>query len=186
MNQVVDLKNIKDRMDDAISFLKKDIMALRTGRVSPSMLDLVKVEAYGSHLPLNQVANVTLSEPRMLVVSVWDKEMVASVERGIHESNLGLNPIVEGQIMRVPIPETTEERRLELVKVAQNHAEKSKISVRNIRRDGMDHLKKSKKSGKTSEDEAMILENEIQKITDSAIQNIDSFFEEKKKEIVRF
>ncbi|XCE18399.1 ribosome recycling factor [Candidatus Liberibacter asiaticus] len=186
MNQVIDLQNIKDRMGDTISFLKKDMMTLRTGRVSPSMLDLVKVEAYGSHVPLNQVANVTVLEPRMLVVSVWDKEMVASVERGIHESNLGLNPIVEGQVLRIPVPETTEERRLALVKVAHDYAEKSKISVRNIRRDGMDHLKKSRKSGKASEDMVASLENDIQKITDSTIKNIDSFFEEKKKEIMHF
>ncbi|AKK20117.1 ribosome recycling factor [Candidatus Liberibacter africanus] len=186
MDQVVDLESIKSRMGEAINFLKKDMMTLRTGRVSPAMLDLVKVEAYGSQVPLNQVANVTVLEPRMLVVSVWDKEMVASVDRGIHESNLGFNPIIEGQVLRIPVPETTEERRLALVKVAQTYAEKGKISVRNIRRDGMDHLKKSKKSGKVSEDMATSLEHEIQKFTDSSIQSIDSLFEDKKQEIMRF
>ncbi|MFV0256092.1 ribosome recycling factor [Candidatus Liberibacter solanacearum] len=186
MNQAINLKSIKDRMNDAISFLKKDMMTLRTGRVSTSMLDLVKVDSYGSRVPLNQVANVTVLDPRTLAVSVWDSSMVSSVERGIHDSNLGFNPIVEGQVLRIPVPETTEERRLALVKVAHNYAEKSKISVRNIRRDGMDYLKKSKKSGKISEDIAESLENDVQKMTDATIKDIDSFFEEKKKEIMRF
>lgn len=186
MNQAIDLKSIKNRMDDAISFLKKDMMTLRTGRVSASMLDPVKVEAYGSRVPLNQVANVTVVDARMLSVSVWDKSMVNAVERGIHESNLGLNPIVEGQLLRIPIPVSTAERRLSLVKIAQNYAEKGKVSVRNIRRDGMDNIKKSKKDGIISEDEGEFLENDIQKMTDDAIKSIDSFFEEKKKEIMHF
>ncbi|AHA27558.1 ribosome recycling factor [Candidatus Liberibacter americanus] len=186
MNQVIDLKSIKMRMDDAISFLKKDMMSLRTGRVSASMLDPVKVESYGSRVHLNQVANVSVVDPRMLSVSVWDKSMVQAVERAIHESNLGLNPIVEGQLLRIPVPETTEERRISLVKIAQSYAEKGKISVRNIRRDGMDNIKKFKKDGIISEDEGESLVNGIQKITDDAVKSIDYFFEEKKKEIMHF
>ncbi|MBY7649104.1 MAG: ribosome recycling factor [Candidatus Liberibacter europaeus] len=186
MSQSIDLKSLKGRMEDAISFLKKDMMTLRTGMVSASMLDPVKIEAYGSRVPLNQLASVTVMDRRMLAVSVWDKSMVASVERGIHESNLGLNPIVDGQVLRIPVPESTEERRLSLVKTAQNYAEKGKISVRNIRRDGMNHIKKSKKDGLISEDESVVLENDIQRITDNAIKSIDDFFEEKKQEIMCF
>ncbi|MBL0848710.1 MAG: ribosome recycling factor [Candidatus Liberibacter ctenarytainae] len=186
MNQEIDLRSLKNRMEDAISFVKKDMMTLRTGRVNTSMLDPVKVEAYGSRVPLIQVANVTVLDPRTLAVSVWDKSMVAAVERGIHESNLGLNPIVESQVIRIPVPESTEERRLDLVKVAHGYAEKGKVSVRNIRRDGMDLLKKSKRSGVISEDKGEVLESDIQKMTDTAIKDIDSFFEEKKKEIMCF
>ncbi|MBA5724453.1 ribosome recycling factor [Candidatus Liberibacter sp.] len=186
MCQNINLEVLKKRMDEAVSFFKKDMMTLRTGRVSSSILDPVRIDAYGSRIPLNQVANVVVMDSRTLSVSVWDRSMVSAVERGIHESSLGLNPIVEGQILRIPVPEVTEERRLSLVKVAQNYLEKGKVSIRNIRRDGMDILKKSKKIGSISEDDFGVLVAEIQKITDAMIIDVDVFFEEKKKEILNF
>ncbi|RVN07712.1 ribosome recycling factor, partial [Sinorhizobium meliloti] len=142
MSEGVDLKELKRRMDGAIAAFKHDIASLRTGRASANVLDPVTVEAYGSRMPLNQVANITVPESRMLSVSVWDKSMVGAVERAIRESNLGLNPIVDGQNLRIPLPELNEERRKSLVKVAHDYAEKSKVAVRHVRRAGRADLKK--------------------------------------------
>jgi ribosome recycling factor len=138
MSEGIDLKELKRRMDGAINAFKNDIASLRTGRASANVLDPVQVEAYGSRVPLNQVANISVPEPRMLSVSVWDKGMVGAVERGIRESNLGLNPIIDGQNLRIPLPELNEERRKSLVKVAHDYAEKAKVAIRHVRRDGMD------------------------------------------------
>jgi ribosome recycling factor len=185
MSEGVELKELKRRMDGAIAAFKHDIASLRTGRASANVLDPVTVEAYGSRMPLNQVANITVPEARMLSVSVWDKSMVAAVERAIRESNLGLNPIVDGQNLRIPLPELNEERRKSLVKVAHDYAEKSKVAVRHVRRDGMDDLKKAEKDGEIGQDESSAQSERVQKMTDEVISEIDRLLAEKEKEIMQ-
>ncbi|MCA1492804.1 MULTISPECIES: ribosome recycling factor [Sinorhizobium/Ensifer group] len=185
MSEGVDLKELKRRMDGAIAAFKHDIASLRTGRASANVLDPVTVEAYGSRMPLNQVANVTVPEARMLSVSVWDKSMVGAVERAIREANLGLNPIVDGQNLRIPLPELNEERRKSLVKVAHDYAEKSKVAVRHVRRDGMDDLKKAEKDGEIGQDESRAQSERVQKMTDEMISEIDRLLADKEKEIMQ-
>lgn len=185
MSNGVDMNDLKRRMDGAVHAFKGDIASLRTGRASANILDPVTVEAYGSRVPLNQVANMTVPEPRMLSVSVWDKSMVAAVERGIRESNLGLNPIVDGQNLRIPLPELNEERRKSLVKVAHDYAEKAKVAARHVRRDGMDGLKKAEKDGVISQDDSRNQSDKIQKMTDETIAEIDKALAEKEKEIMQ-
>ena len=185
MSEGVDLKELKRRMDGAIAAFKHDIASLRTGRASANVLDPVTVEAYGSRMPLNQVANITVPESRMLSVSVWDKSMVGAVERAIRESNLGLNPIVDGQNLRIPLPELNEERRKSLVKVAHDYAEKSKVAVRHVRRDGMDDRKKAEKDGEIGQDESRAQSERVQKMTDDVISEIDRLLAEKEKEIMQ-
>ena len=185
MSEGVDLKELKRRMDGAISAFKSDIASLRTGRASANVLDPVTVEAYGSRVPLNQVANITVPEPRMLSVSVWDKQMVGAVDRGIRESNLGLNPIIDGQNLRIPLPELNEERRKSLVKVAHDYAEKAKVAVRHVRRDGMDDLKKAEKDGDIGQDISRSQSERVQKMTDETISEIDRLLAEKEKEIMQ-
>ncbi|WP_026623289.1 ribosome recycling factor [Ensifer sp. WSM1721] len=185
MSEGVDLKELKRRMDGAVAAFKHDIASLRTGRASANVLDPVTVEAYGSRMPLNQVANVTVPEPRMLSVSVWDKSMVGAVDRAIREANLGLNPIVDGQNLRIPLPELNEERRKSLAKVAHDYAEKSKVAVRHVRRDGMDDLKKAEKDGEISQDESRAQSERVQKMTDEVISEIDRLLAEKEKEIMQ-
>lgn len=180
-----DLNDIKRRMDGAVTAFKSDIASLRTGRASANLLDTVMVEAYGSRVPLNQVANITVPEPRMLGVSIWDKQMVGAVDRGIRESNLGLNPIVDGQNLRIPLPELNEERRKSLVKLAHEYAEKGKVAVRHVRRDGMDALKKAEKDGDIGQDESRVQSDKIQKMTDDTIVEIDKVLAEKEKEIMQ-
>ncbi|KSV65536.1 ribosome recycling factor [Sinorhizobium sp. GL2] len=185
MSEGVDLKELKRRMDGAISAFKSDIASLRTGRASANVLDPVTVEAYGSRVPLNQVANITVPESRMLSVSVWDKQMVGAVDRGIRESNLGLNPIIDGQNLRIPLPELNEERRKSLVKVAHDYAEKAKVAVRHVRRDGMDDLKKAEKDGDIGQDISRSQSERVQKMTDETISDIDRLLVEKEKEIMQ-
>ncbi|MGO4623710.1 ribosome recycling factor [Ensifer sp. 2YAB10] len=185
MSEGVELKELKRRMDGAISAFKSDIASLRTGRASANVLDPVTVEAYGSRVPLNQVANITVPEPRMLSVSVWDKQMVGAVDRGIRESNLGLNPIIDGQNLRIPLPELNEERRKSLVKVAHDYAEKAKVAVRHVRRDGMDGLKKAEKDGDIGQDISRSQSERVQKMTDETISEIDRLLVEKEKEIMQ-
>jgi ribosome recycling factor len=185
MSSNVDLKELKRRMEGGVAAFKSDIASLRTGRASANVLDPVMVEAYGSRMPLNQVANITVPEPRMLSVSVWDRSMVKAVEQGIRESNLGLNPIVEGQNMRIPLPELNEERRKSLVKVAHDYAEKAKVAVRNVRRDGMDGLKKAEKDGDMSQDDSRSNSEKVQKMTDETISEIDRLLQDKEKEIMQ-
>ena len=184
MSEGYDLKELKRRMDGAIAAFKSDIASLRTGRASANILDPVTIEAYGSRMPLNQVANITVPEPRMLTVSVWDKSMVSAVERAIRESNLGLNPIVDGQNLRIPLPELNEERRRSLVKVAHEYAEKAKVAIRHVRRDGMDGLKKAEKDGVIGQDESRSLSERVQKMTDETISEIDRLLADKEKEIM--
>ncbi|WP_349434150.1 ribosome recycling factor [Pararhizobium sp. A13] len=185
MSEGIDLGDLKRRMEGAIAAFKHDIASLRTGRASANVLDPVMVEAYGSRVPLNQVANITVPESRMLGVQIWDRSMVGAVDRAIRESNLGLNPIVDGQNLRIPLPELNEERRKSLVKVAHDYSEKAKIAVRNVRRDGMDSLKKAEKDGDIGQDVSRSQSEKVQKMTDEVISDIDRLLADKEKEIMQ-
>jgi ribosome recycling factor len=179
-----DINELKRRMQGAIQSLKHELGGLRTGRASASMLEPVQVEAYGSHMPLNQVATISVPEPRLLSVQVWDKSMVKAVEKAIVDSNLGLSPATEGQVLRLRIPELNEERRKELVKVAHKYAEAAKVAVRHVRRDGMDAIKKLEKNHEISEDDQKRMDNDVQKATDAMISEIDQLLAGKEKEIL--
>jgi len=183
--QAIDLKDLERRMDGAVSNLRGELGGLRTGRASASMLDPIQVAAYGSHMPLNQVATVSVPDPRMISVQVWDRSMAGAVERAIRESSLGLNPVVEGQLMRIPIPELNAERRKELVKVAHKYAEQAKIAVRHVRRDGMEELKKAEKTHAMSQDDIHSLSDRVQKLTDEKIAEIDAVLSHKETEITQ-
>lgn len=185
MSQEFDLADYRRRMDGAVSSLRTEFSGLRTGRANTALLDNITVSAYGSEMPLNQVGGVSVPEPRMLSVSVWDKTQVAAVERALRESRLGLNPVVDGQTLRIPLPPLTEERRIELVKHAGNYAEQAKVSVRNVRRDAMDTLKHLEKDGSMGEDEQKAHANDVQAATDAVIANIDKALEEKSAEIMQ-
>jgi len=180
-----DLVDIKRRMQGAVQAFKHDLGGLRTGRASASMLDPIQVDAYGAMMPLNQVATVSVPEPRMLSVQVWDRSMVMAVDKAIRESSLGLNPQTEGQIVRIRIPELNEQRRKELVKVAHKYAEESRVAARHVRRDGLDLLKKLEKDGKMSEDDAARQSDLVQKATDQTIVEIDQALSAKEKEIMQ-
>lgn len=179
------LADLKSRMQKSISSLRDELAGLRTGRASASLLEPVMVEAYGSRMPLNQVATVTVPEPRMLSVQVWDRQMSNAVEKAIRDSGLGLNPMGEGQVIRVPLPELNEERRRDLTKVAHNYAEAARVAVRHIRRDGMDLLKKAEKDGDMSQDDARVQSDLVQKATDAAVAEIDSVLVTKEQEIMQ-
>ncbi len=181
----VDLQDLARRMDGAIGVLKNELAGLRTGRASAGMLEPVSVEAYGSHMPISQLATVNVPEPRLITVQVWDRSTVAAVEKGIRESNLGLNPVVEGQTMRIPIPELNAERRQELVKVAHKYAEQAKVAVRHVRRDGMEELKKAEKDGDVSQDDSRRLAEQVQKLTDDKVAEIDRMVSAKEQEILQ-
>ena len=180
-----DLDDLMRRMNGAAEVLRQEFAGLRTGRASTSLLDHVVVEAYGGEMPLNQVATISVPEPRMLSVQVWDKSQVKAVEKAIQTADLGLNPIVDGQFLRIPIPELNEERRSELAKVAGKYSEQAKVAVRNVRRDGMDKLKKMEKSNEISKDDSRIWSDEIQELTDSMIKRISDMVETKEKEILQ-
>ncbi len=180
-----DLKTYRDRMDKSVSSLKEEFQGLRTGRANAGLLDPVQVQAYGSSSPLNAVAAISVPEPRMISVSVWDKSMVGPVEKAIRAAGLGLNPIVDGQTLRIPVPPLTEERRKELAKLAGKYAEQQKISVRNVRRDANEDLKKAEKAGDISQDELKKMETEVQKDTDAAIKRIDETLKTKEVEIMQ-
>lgn len=181
---MIDTNDIKRRMDGAIASLKKDFGSLRTGQASASLLDPIMVDAYGQSMPINQVGTVTVPESRMVAVQVWDKGMVGAVEKAIRESDLGLNPIVDGANLRIPLPELNEERRKDMVKVAHQYAESAKIAARHVRKDGMDELKKSEKDGDIGEDESRTGSDQVQKITDDTIATIDETLAVKEKEIM--
>lgn len=180
-----DLSDLKNRMQKTISSLKDELGGLRTGRASASLLEPVTVEAYGSRTPLNQVATVTVPEPRMLSVQVWDRGLANAVEKAIRDSGLGLNPMGEGQVIRVPLPELNEQRRKELAKVAHNYAEQARVAVRHIRRDGMDALKKAEKDSDMSQDDAKKQSDLVQKATDEAVAEIDKIVAAKEQEILQ-
>ena len=179
-----DKADLDRRMHGALEALKHDLAGLRTGRANTALLDPVTVEVYGSHMPLNQVATVTAPEPRMLSVQVWDRSNVQPVDKAIRSAGLGLNPIVDGQNLRLPIPDMTEERRRELAKLASQYSEKAKIAVRNVRRDGMENLKTDEKKGEISQDEQKRLEAEVQKLTDRFTAEIDAASAAKEKDIL--
>ena len=181
----MDLQELTRRMQGAVSVLKGELAGLRTGRASTSLLEPIQVAAYGTSMPLNQVSTVSVPEPRMLSVQVWDKSMVQAVDRAIREANLGLNPIVEGTLLRIPIPDLTAERRQELVKVAHKYAEQARVAVRHVRRDGIDHLKKEEKDGGLSQDQQHQMADQVQKLTDEKIAEIDGMLAEKEAEITQ-
>jgi ribosome recycling factor len=185
MTHSADIHELQRRMHGAVEALKHEFAGLRTGRASTTMLDPIMVEAYGSMVPMNQVANVSAPEARLLSVQVWDRSVVSAVEKAIRNSNLGLNPQTEGQVIRLRIPELSQERRKELTKVAHQYAEKARVAVRNVRRDGMEHLKKMEKDHLIGQDEHRKKHDEVQKLTDQTIKEIDALLEHKEAEIMQ-
>lgn len=181
---MLDFDDIEKRMNGAIASLKHDFASIRTGRASSTMLDNVMVDAYGALTPLNQVASINVPEPRMLSVSVWDKSQVNAVEKAIRNSGLGLNPVMDGTTLRLPIPELNEERRKELAKSAGQYAENARIAIRNVRRDGLDQLKKAKNDG-LSEDDFKVQSDEVQELTDKMIAEVEKTLETKQEEIMQ-
>jgi len=182
MSKDIDIDAIEKRMNGAVLAMKSEFQALRTGRASASLLDKVMVNAYGAMTPLNQCAGINVPEPRMITVTVWDKTLIDSVDKAIRESNLGINPVGDGMMLRLPIPELNEERRIELTKVAGGYAESARIAVRNVRRDGMDQVKKS---DELSEDDQKIWSDEIQELTNVSIKKIDEVLDQKQAEIMK-
>lgn len=180
-----DLRDITRRMDGAIEALHKEFAGLRTGRASAGLLEPIQVEAYGSNMPLNQVGSISVPEPRMVTVQVWDRGMVGAVERAIRESGLGLNPASDGQLVRVPIPALSEERRVELTKIAGKYGEQARVAVRNVRRDGMEMLKKMEKDHEISKDEHHHWSEQMQQLTDKHIKKIDEALAQKEEEILQ-
>jgi ribosome recycling factor len=178
------MNEFKKRMDGALGVFKQELQGLRTGRASASLLEPVQVPAYGGDLPLNQVASISVPEPRLIVVNVWDRSLSAAVEKAIRDANLGVNPQTEGQVIRVPIPPLTQERRQELVKLAHKYAEHARVSIRNVRRDGMDKLKKMEKDGEMSQDEHRSWSEKIQAMTDSHTGEVDATLASKEKDIM--
>ena len=178
-------KNYAVKMDKTILSYKKDLSTLRTGRANPSMLDMIKVDVYGQLMPINQLASISVPEARLITVQVWDQTNIKALDAAVQKSDLGINPQIDGSVLRIKIPDLTEERRKELIKVLKNISEKNKVSIRNIRREANDELKKLIKDKKISEDENMFFEKNIQKITDDNILNIDKVSEEKEKEILQ-
>ena len=179
-----DPNELRRRMNGAFEVFKKEMSGLRTGRASVSLLEPIQVDAYGSHMPLSQLGTVNAPEPRMLTVQVWDKSMVKAVEKAIREANIGVNPMAEGQLLRVPIPPLTEERRKELVKLAHKFAEQARVSIRNVRRDGMEALKELEKGHKITEDDHRKRNTETQKLTDEMIKKVDETLATKEKDIL--
>ncbi len=181
----IDLDDIERRMKGAVESLKHEFAGLRTGRASASLLDPITVDVYGANMPLNQVGTVSVPEPRMLSVQVWDKSNASAVEKAIRNAGLGLNPMLDGQLVRIPIPELNEERRAELAKVAAKYAEQARIAIRNVRRDGMDTLKRLEKDKAISEDDHKMYAEEVQTLTDKFVTQIDDQLQVKEKEIMQ-
>ena len=179
------LKDLRRRMDGAIEVLRKEFAGLRTGRASASLLEPVSVAAYGGTMPITQLANVSVPEPRMITVQVWDRAMVKAVDKAIRESGLGLNPQTEGQVIRVPIPDLNEERRRELTRVSARYAEQARVSIRNIRRDGVELLRKREKDAEISQDQQRKLQQDVQHLTDEYIKRIDEALAQKDSEILQ-
>ncbi len=181
----LDIDDITRRMDGALKALHAELAGLRTGRASANLLEPIVVDAYGSQMPMNQVGTIGVPESRLLTVQVWDKGLVSAVEKAIQNAGLGINPIVDGQLIRVPIPELNEERRLELSKVASKYAEQARVAVRNVRRDGMEQLKRLEKDGHMGKDEHKVWSDEIQTMTDDHIKKVDEIFTTKEAEIMQ-
>ncbi len=180
----IDLDAIQRRMDGAMNALKTEFASLRTGRASASIVDAISVDAYGQMTPINQLGTVNVPEPRMVVINVWDKAMIAKVEKAIRESGIGINPVSDGPLIRLPIPELNEERRKQLTKVAAGYAENAKVAIRNVRRDGMDQIKKAKSAG-MGEDDQKMWSDEVQELTDKAIAGVDRALDTKQAEIMQ-
>lgn len=180
-----DLSDIERRMDGAVDALRREFAGLRTGRASPSLLEPITVDAYGAVMPMNQVGTISVPEPRMLTVQVWDRSLVKAVEKAIRDSGLGLNPQPDGQLIRVPIPELNEERRRDLTKIASKYGEQARVAVRNVRRDGMDMLKRQEREGEISQDEHKHWADIIQRLTDEHIKRVDEALAAKEKEIMQ-
>ena len=180
----IDIDDLQRRMDGAIASLRQEFASLRTGRASAAILEPIMVESYGQMTPINQVGTVNVPEPRMVTINVWDKAMISKVERAIRDSGIGINPVVDGPLIRLPIPELNEERRAQLAKVAEQYSEQARVSVRNVRRDGMDKVKKAKSAG-MAEDDQKIWADEIQDMTDRQIAAIDKLLETKQQEIMQ-
>lgn len=185
MSNGVDFNDMKRRMDGAVTAFKSDLASLRTGRASATLLDPIVVQAYGAPMPLNQVATISVPEPRVISVSVWDKSVVSAVDRAIRESNLGLNPIMDGTLLRIPLPELNEQRRKEMVKIAHQYAEQARVAARHVRRDGIDSAKKAEKDGTISQDDLHGQSDRIQTLTDETISAIDATLAEKEAEIMQ-
>jgi ribosome recycling factor len=185
MAEEPDIDDLQRRMNGALDSLRLEFTGLRTGRASASLVDPIMVVAYDAEMPLNQVSTISVPEPRMISIQVWDKSQVRAVEKAIQNSGLGLNPIIDGQNLRIPIPELNEERRLELAKIAGKYSEQAKVSVRNVRRDGMDKLKKMERAGDLSEDDAKLWSDEVQSMTDTTIKKIVEMHEGKESEILQ-
>ncbi len=179
----INKNDLVKRMDGAINSFNGDLVGLRTGRASTNMVDGILVDAYGQKMPIDQVGSISVPEARMISIQVWDKGLVVAVEKAIHESDLGLNPQADGELIRIPIPELNEERREELSKIAGKYAEQSRVAIRNIRRDGMDEIKKIEKDGTVGKDRAVDLSNEVQELTDDYIKKIDEMLSQKENEI---
>ena len=178
-------QNFSVKMDKTIQSFKKDLLSLRTGRANAAMLDMIRVDVYGQMMPINQMATVSVPEARLITVQVWDQSNIKAVDSSIQKSDLGINPQIDGSVLRLRIPDLTEERRKDLIKVLKNIGEKNKVAIRNVRREANDELKKLIKDKKISEDENKLFEKNIQKITDENISNIDKIVEEKEKEILQ-
>jgi ribosome recycling factor len=179
------IAEVNRRMDGAFEALRREFTGLRTGRASTHLLDTVTVKAYDSDMALNQVANVNAPEPRLITVQVWDRSLTSAVEKAIRDSGLGLNPTSDGQLVRIPIPELSQERRAEITKIAHKFTEQARVAVRNVRRDGMDHLKRLEKDGTMSQDEHRQKADEVQKLTDQHIKKVDDLLVQKEKEIMQ-
>ncbi len=181
----IEFNSYEDKMDKALENLKKEYLGLRTGRASASLLEPVQVEAYGAKVPIIQVGNISVPESRLITVQVWDESLIQPVEKAIRNSDLGLNPMIEGNNVRVPIPELSQERRVEIVKVASKYSEDAKVTIRNIRRDAMDKIREEEKQKNISKDDSFQFSENVQKITDKYIQKIDGLFQDKEKDILK-
>ena len=181
----IELNSYEEKMGKTLNNLRKEYLGLRTGRASASLLEPVAVEAYGAKVPLNQVGNISVPESRLITVQVWDESLIQSVEKAIRNSELGLNPMIEGNNIRVPIPELSQERRIEIVKVASKYSEEAKITVRNIRRDAMDKIKEEEKQKTISKDDSFQFSEKIQKLTNKYVEKIENIFQEKEKDILK-
>ena len=181
----IKFNSYEEKMDKTLNNLKKEYLGLRTGRASATLLEPVFVEAYGGKVPLNQVGNISVPESRLITVQVWDESLIQSVEKAIRNSELGLNPMIEGNNIRIPIPELSQERRIEIVKVASKYSEEAKITIRNIRRDAMDKIKDEEKHKSISKDDSFQFSEKIQKLTDKYVEKIENIFQEKEKDILK-
>ena len=181
----LEFNDFQDKMEKSLDILRRDFQGLRTGRASASLLEPIAVEAYGSKVPINQVGNISIPESRLITVQIWDETLIQSVEKAIRNSDLGLNPMIEGNVIRVPIPELSQERRIEIVKIASKYAEDTRITIRNIRRDAMDMIKDEEKQKNISKDDSFQFSEKMQKITDGFIEKVDTLFQVKERDILK-